>query len=68
MQTFRLHRHAPTGSWIKLTSKAGRIAMALRVGANIVKTGRSAHIMALLIPPVEEPQQIKDEVLELGRG
>ena len=30
-------------------------------GANIVKIGRSAHIMALLIPPVEEPQQIKDE-------
>ena len=30
-------------------------------GANIVKIGRSAHIMALLIPPVEEPQQVKDE-------
>ena len=30
MLTFRLHRHAPTGSWIKLTSKAGRIAMATR--------------------------------------
>ncbi len=30
-------------------------------GANIVKIGRSAHIMALLIPPVEYPQQVKDK-------
>ena len=30
-------------------------------GANIVKTGRSAHIMALLTSPVEESPQVKDE-------
>ena len=31
------------------------------IGANIVKTGRSAFIMWLLTPPVEDPQQIKDK-------
>ena len=31
------------------------------IGADIVKTGRSIHIMAVLIPPVEEPQKVKDE-------
>lgn len=30
-------------------------------GANIVTIGRSAHIMALLTSPVEEPQQVKDK-------
>lgn len=30
-------------------------------GFDIVKAGRSAHIMAVLTPPVEESQQIKDE-------
>ncbi len=31
------------------------------IGANIVKTGRSAHIMAVLTPPVEEPQKVREE-------
>ena len=31
------------------------------IGANIVKTGSSAHIMAVLTPPVEEPQKVRDE-------
>ena len=31
------------------------------VGANIIKTGRSAHIMAVLTPPVGEPQKVREE-------
>ena len=31
------------------------------IGANIVKTGSSAHIMAVLTPPVEEPQKVREE-------
>ena len=30
-------------------------------GIDIVKTGRSAHIMAVLTPPVEESQKVRDE-------
>ena len=31
------------------------------IGSDIIKTGRSAHIMALLIPRVDMPRQVKDE-------
>ena len=31
------------------------------IGANIVKTESSAHIMAVLTPPVEEPQKVREE-------
>ena len=31
------------------------------IGYNMVKTGRSPHLMTLLIAPVEEPQQVKGE-------
>ena len=31
------------------------------IGANIVKTGSSAHIMAVLTPPVGEPQKVREE-------
>ena len=31
------------------------------IGSNIVKTGSSAHIMAMLTPPVEEPQKVRKE-------
>ena len=31
------------------------------IGANIVKTGSSAHIMAMLTPPVEEPHKVRKE-------
>ena len=31
------------------------------IGSDIIKTGRSAHIMASLTPPVEAPQKVRDE-------
>lgn len=34
------------------------------IGTDIIKTGRSTHIMALLIPRVDMPRQVKDEYWE----